>query len=385
MMRVQGNIKEFLAASKTALSQLSSYEIICVVLGNPTCDLDSTACTLAQGLFEYFGARDAKERSVAIIPVLNIAQKDFRLKTEVVYYLEFLDIPIDLLTFRDQIDLHGIQKSRRDKLNIILVDHHTLSKNDIELKPSVISIFDHRPKSLNWQWSCLSKIDLVGSCSTLIAHNILQKDHKIMDSQLAALLLGAILIDTCNLSEQFALVKEIDIDIVTTLEHFCPSIDRKTLFFEIANAKTDTSRLTLEEILHKDLKLVSDVPFAGIHSLVEDFLVPNNAIQEIEKFAINMNSNVVILLGLESKFDCVMRDIAVYTRLSDPLGDELTLALLSSEEPYLNLKHIKTCQGENYNINLYKIDTNRITRKNITPIVEKTVSQYISKHIDEID
>lgn len=77
------------------------------------------------------------------------------------------------------------------------------------------------------------------------------------------------MIDTCNLSEQFALVKEIDIDIVTTLEHFCPSIDRKTLFFEIANAKTDTSNLTLEEILHKDLKLASDVPIAGIHCLVE--------------------------------------------------------------------------------------------------------------------
>lgn len=56
--------------------------------------------------------------------------------------------------------------------------------------------------------------------------------------------------------------------------------------------------------------------------------MPNNAIEEVEKFAINMNSNVVILLGLESKFDCVMRDIAVYTRLSDPLGDEVSVLLL---------------------------------------------------------
>jgi len=81
-------------------SQLSSYRTIRVVLGNQTCDLDSAVCALVQGLLEYVDAKKYGQDDVAVIPVMNIPEKEFRIKTEVVYSLRIHDIQPYLLTFR---------------------------------------------------------------------------------------------------------------------------------------------------------------------------------------------------------------------------------------------------------------------------------------------
>jgi hypothetical protein len=81
-------------------SQLSSYRTIRVVLGNQTCDLDSAVCALVQGLLEYVDAKKHGQDDVAVIPVMNIPEKEFRIKTEVVYSLRIHDIQPYLLTFR---------------------------------------------------------------------------------------------------------------------------------------------------------------------------------------------------------------------------------------------------------------------------------------------
>lgn len=99
-MQTQGAMEIFLNASKTALSRLSFYRTIRVVLGNPTCDLDSAVCALVQGLLEYSDVEKRGLADVAVIPVMNIPEKEFRIKTEVVYSLKSHDIPLSLLTFR---------------------------------------------------------------------------------------------------------------------------------------------------------------------------------------------------------------------------------------------------------------------------------------------
>jgi len=81
-------------------SRLSFYQTIRVVLGNPTCDLDSAVCALVQGLLEYSDAKKRGLINVAVIPVMNIPEKEFRIKTEVVYSLKSHNIPLNLLTFR---------------------------------------------------------------------------------------------------------------------------------------------------------------------------------------------------------------------------------------------------------------------------------------------
>lgn len=60
---------------------------------------------------------------------------------------------------------------------------------DIKLKSSVIAITDHRPLDIAWTWSNVPvKIETVGSCATLVARNILQKNPDILDAQLSSLL-----------------------------------------------------------------------------------------------------------------------------------------------------------------------------------------------------
>lgn len=81
-------------------SQLSSYHTIRVVLGNQTCDLDSAVCALVQGLLEYVAVKKNDQDEIAVIPVMNIPEKEFRIKTEVVYSLKSHNIPLNLITFR---------------------------------------------------------------------------------------------------------------------------------------------------------------------------------------------------------------------------------------------------------------------------------------------
>lgn len=69
-------------------------------MGNQTCDLDSTICTLAQGLLEFVETKNCEQNGIAVIPVMNIPENEFRIKTEVVYCLKSHNIPLNLLTFR---------------------------------------------------------------------------------------------------------------------------------------------------------------------------------------------------------------------------------------------------------------------------------------------
>lgn len=69
-------------------------------MGNQTCDLDSAVCALIQGLLEYIDVKKRGQSDLAIIPVMNIPEKEFRIKTEVVYSLRTHNIPLNLITFR---------------------------------------------------------------------------------------------------------------------------------------------------------------------------------------------------------------------------------------------------------------------------------------------
>lgn len=81
-------------------SQLSLYHTIRVVLGNQTCDLDSAVCALVQGFLEYIDVKKHEQDDHAVIPVMNIPEKEFCVKTEVVYSLKSHNIPLNLITFR---------------------------------------------------------------------------------------------------------------------------------------------------------------------------------------------------------------------------------------------------------------------------------------------
>ena len=80
---------------------------------------------------------------------------------------------------------------KEKRLELTLVDHHALSGEDQGLANSVVEIVDHRPQDPNWLWPDTKiTLELVGSCATLVAHNVLAKNRKILDSQICNLLRG---------------------------------------------------------------------------------------------------------------------------------------------------------------------------------------------------
>ncbi|EFN75302.1 Protein prune-like protein [Harpegnathos saltator] len=382
-MQTQGAMESFLNTSKVALSNLSLYQTIRVVLGNQSCDLDSAVCALVQGLSEYVNIKTCGQSNIAVIPVLNIPEKDYRIKTEVVYWLRFHDIPQNLLTFRDQINLQNLQSNTDKKLELILVDHHTLSNEDIALKPLVIKIIDHRPLNPDWSWpDTLLNIKLAGSCVSLVGHDILKENSKMLDSQLASLLRGPILVDTYNMSTKGGRVTTTDVDVINKLEQLGKlTTDRTEVFNKLMKAKTDISELTIEELMIKDLKITNGVPVAVFPLLVENLLMKENAKEIIEKFSIDKNWTVIVLIGLNVSDGHISRDIAIFSTLCNQLGHDIIQALISSTQPHLNTELIKEIREKRYSICLYKLGNVEVTRKQILPIVHKTTLLHKSDQI----
>ena len=113
------------------------------MLGNSSCDLDSTVCALVYGFFQH-----GKYGSSAqlYVPVLNIRRADYSLRTDVVHVLGRCGLnDSSLLTFRDDIDLHLLHSNGRLKLT--LVDCHMLPLEDNVLDDAVVEVIDHRPRA----------------------------------------------------------------------------------------------------------------------------------------------------------------------------------------------------------------------------------------------
>ncbi|KAL0100964.1 hypothetical protein PUN28_019389 [Cardiocondyla obscurior] len=376
-------MEEFLNASRIASSQLTSYKTIRVILGNPTCDLDSAICTLVQGLLEYTDVKKQQLANVAVIPVMNIPEKEFCVKTEVIYSLKSHGIPLSLLTFRDQISLQNVHSNCNKKLELILVDHHTLSNEDIALKSLVVTIIDHRPLDPTWLWpnNVLLNVETVGSCATLVARNVLQNNPDILDAQISSLLRGPILIDTYNMSDEAGRATATDVAILNTLEQLGGlTSDRTETFEKLMHAKTDINELTLEQLMIKDLKVTNGIPLVGFPLLVENFLMRENAEEVVEKFANERNCNVVVLIGQHVMKDRVSRDIVIYSTLCNQLANDIIQALAESIQPFFNLELIKKIEKEKFTLCLYRQGNVKVTRKQILPIVQKTALLHRNKN-----
>lgn len=95
------------------------------------------------------------------------------------------------MIYRDEIDLKALREARGSKLEVVLVDHHSLSDEDIYLVDLVVKIIDHRPRDERWAWPGREiSLESVGSCATLVARDFLKKHPEVIDSQISSLLQG---------------------------------------------------------------------------------------------------------------------------------------------------------------------------------------------------
>lgn len=309
-----------------------------MVMGNEACDLDSTVSALA---LAYFLAQTSPAPKAAFVPVLNIPRADFALRTETTFLLRDRGIPAASLIFRDEIDLGGLHHA--GLLSLTLVDHHVLPGADAALEEAVVEVLDHRPLERDRGPPCQVTVEPVGSCATLVTERILQGPPGVLDRTTAALLHGTILLDCINLSPAAGKVTPRDVACVSLLEERFPELPaRDAVFQALYAAKFDITGLTTEQMLRKDLKVLSSddvvVPISGIFEDLETFLHRPGLLQDLEAFcqARGYAGLVAMTVSFNERHEPT-RKLAVYSR-QEPLRSTLCRALEEATTPSLLLQ-----------------------------------------------
>ncbi|NXJ85593.1 PRUN1 Exopolyphosphatase, partial [Trogon melanurus] len=314
------------------------HQEIHVVMGNEACDLDSTVSALA---LAYFLAKTSPSPKAAFIPVLNIPRADFALRTETTFLLREQGIPAASLIFRDEIDLGGLH--RAGLLSLTLVDHHILPSADAALEEAVVEVLDHRPLERDRGPGCPVTAAPVGSCATLVTERIAQGPPGVLDRLTATLLHGTILLDCVNLSPAAGKVTPRDVACVSLLEARFPELPpRDTIFAALQAAKFDVSGLTTEQMLRKDLKVLSSdelvLAISGIYVDLETFLRRPGVLQDLDAFcqAQGYAALVAMTISYNERHE-PSRQLAVYSQ-RETLRGTLCRALEEATTPPLHLQ-----------------------------------------------
>ncbi|XP_037279179.2 uncharacterized protein LOC119172245 isoform X2 [Rhipicephalus microplus] len=356
----------FLSESKRNLEKLDAFTKVHVVLGNEACDLDSAVASIVTA---YLLHELQPVATLLVLPVLNIARKDVKLRTEITYFFEHVDIPLDSLVCRDEIDLKKLHS--QSKLSLTLVDHNLLPKEDADLQPAVQEIIDHH--RLETSHRCDKTVEMVGSCCTLVAEKVFHSKPDLLAPQVALLLYGTILLDTVCLSESARKTTVKDLEMVSKLQALLPDLGKEEVFKPLCRAKSNVQGLTLDELLRKDLKAVCSsskrIAISSVPGELKNICQENTMEAELGKFCKTHGYSALIILtiAVEEKSNSVQRQLAVFS--SDiVLKQQLTSTLLAVGDPSLDLQvsHMST----DHLITFAQGNT-QASRKVILPVVRK--------------
>ncbi|XP_075231394.1 exopolyphosphatase prune [Lycorma delicatula] len=387
MVDVSLGLGTFLSTSKHIFESGNEINDVTVVIGNESCDLDSAVSSI---IYAYFlcirFSEEEKDRNVnngsIIIPVLNIERKYYPLKTEVKYFLNTNNICEDSIVFRNEIDLVKLHEEK--KLKLVLVDHHILPEDLQGLENSVIKVIDHRPidKKSNWSNEVVI-IEPVGSCTTLVADEIIKENKNIMTNENVALLIyGTIILDTYCFSETVKRYTDLDREIVNQCKILGKiDISEDDLFNQLKESKNDVSQLSAPQLLIKDMKTVYNIPISTLTTLAQDFLQKVEAHESIKSHCKEFNASVCIILGVDWHEDVHYRDVYVYYE-DDSTDNEAPCEAQQKADfivqhlidySLLDLELIKTI----YSGYLFKQKDTTWTRKHVIPVVENACKYFI--------
>ncbi|XP_047104295.1 exopolyphosphatase PRUNE1-like isoform X1 [Schistocerca piceifrons] len=363
--------------AEVAKLQLGALQKVRIIMGNESCDLDSAASALAYGYLQNCMA-NRNPNIGTVIPILNIPQEDFILKTEVCYYLKKCGVPLGNLFFRDTINFDLLMSS--SELGIVLVDHHALSDKDTSLKPYVIEVIDHRPLDPDWQWENVKKtMETVGSCATLVAELLITQNEFPVPEEVLMLLYGTIILDTACLSDNPKKFTAKDVSVLEEMEkRLVNKPGRGTLYSELLSVRCDITELSISQLLRKDLKVVSNIPVSSLPLLVQDFLSMSDAEEEVERFAESHQYKAVVILGVSKLGNELKREIAIFSQ-ERSLLKVLTDSLTKSKTPNLQLQPIKNF-SDSGKVVLFRQLNKDASRKQIVPLVKQAVINYERTH-----
>ncbi|KAM4601036.1 exopolyphosphatase PRUNE1 isoform 2-T3 [Polymixia lowei] len=343
-----------------------------VVLGNEACDLDSMVSALAHAYFLYKTVQNDRFP----LPVLNIPKAEFVLRTDSLFLLRQTGLSQDLLLFRDQLDLRGLQQDGR--LALTLVDHNILPSLDSELEGAVVEVIDHHHQEREPSPSCPVTVETVGSCATLVIERIFQKAPEILDQQLALLLYGTIVLDCVNMAPEAGKVTPKDSQYSALLETHFPGLPpRGALFQSLQNAKFDVSGLTTDQMLLKDMKAVSGgdlhLAVSVIYLTMEELLQRANLEEDLSAFCQKHGYDLLLAMTISFKDNKEpFRQLAIYSH-SALYREEVSHALEQARSPALSLCPISSPYPH---IKAYLQGNTLASRKKLLPIVKDFLREH---------
>ncbi|XP_010872021.2 exopolyphosphatase PRUNE1 [Esox lucius] len=363
------------AAKKVCLEDSSGVH---VVLGNEACDLDSMVSSLA---FAYFLSRTSGGLGKTVVPVLNIRRAEFPLRSDNVLLLKESGVPLEVLVFRDEVDLAGLHKAKR--LALTLVDHNVLSSADRELEEAVVEVIDHHHLERTPSPSCSVTVETVGSCATLVTERIHHKAPEVLDRQVAQLLYGAILLDCVNMSPEAGKVTPKDRQVACLLEsRFSDLPPRGALFQSLQSAKFDVSGLSTEQILLKDMKVVScgdlTLAISAVYMTLDMFLQRRSILQELCEFCHKHGFGAVVAMTISFNEQCEPhRQLAVYSS-STLYREQVSHALEKARNPSLSLSPMSSPYND---IRSYLQGNALATRKKVLPVLKDFLKEWNLKQV----
>ena len=367
------------------------------------------------------------KKSPIVVPYINIPKLDLALRSDVEFVLSSNHISPDHLFFRDDLPLLEALKAK-NLLSLVLVDHNKIMGTMSTLEggnTKVIGVIDHHAdETLYVDTANLRRIEVVGSCSSLVADvffknavkagstgeireeltaeeftveegDMKQKKVPTWVPQVSRLLLGPILIDTMNLNPAMHKVKPLDDAMAKMLFPYTGWKSMDAIYRKIDDARHDTSRLSFFDLLRKDYKewTVSEYQTlspvkVGISSVIG--LIDKNAKRytketmhdAIAEWATNRTVDISIVLladdlgeahgGYQRQMivDPVLAKfrqgpVPVFTQRLEAISD-LQLERTPS---------IDTADSDQRGVRVYFQHNNTCTRKQIWPWVEKLLTE----------
>lgn len=348
-----------------------------IVLGNEACDLDSAVSALVYAFLLSSLQKGEEKKDWVVVPVLNIQQEDYPLKTEVSYWLNKHSITQEHIVFRNELD--DVREKASD-VELTLVDHNVQAINDKDLEPQVVSILDHhkleRPDPESVRDGI--RIEMVGSCCTLVAEEILEKLPEIMDNTTASLLYGTIILDTVNLNKEAKRVTEKDIGICQRLpSHMNLKPSNDDIFRELTAAKSNVSSLTSEQLLRKDVKVVEGqdvtVAISSVPMSVKSYLERPDVYETLKLHCANQSYAAIVIMGITIMEDSVTRDIAVFSENGE-LKKKVAHHLEGASDGILQLEPLDTSVEC---ILAYNQKNHGASRKVVLPLVREWLSEKL--------
>jgi len=375
------NLTEYLAYTKDQLSNLGRFHLIRIVLGNESCDLDSTVCACIYAYFLH--SITSSDERILYLPIMNTSPATFRLRSETRW---FLQENVSNLIFIDDIDLN--EWYEKQKLEIILVDHHLIHPN--KFNEIVIEIFDHhtfRADAIPLKEPSAIQIENVGSCATLVAEKLLNASKSTfqMTEEIAYLLTGPILFDTLNFSSTAGKTTEKDRLIYKALREFrSANIDDQQLYRNLRRSAADITGMSIQDILQKDVKQVSGPHIRLVISslpsdyTVEKFIGQLKTMKDLDEFLAGYdNADGVIILSLETDDDQAKRQLGFYVKQYEnlpPINE-----YIQREEHGLELRE-RGIPINQARLKLFEQRNAQASRKQVLPVIEQFAKEFVPQN-----